>query len=800
MPATARGWETLRESAAQIQRILDDYGNAFDFHDQSQPGWRLDPIPFVVDSTEWDKMGRGLVQRAKVLELVLDDLFGPQRLLAGGHLPTKAILTHREYLRECVGIASPGDHRLVLYAADVARSKSGTFTVLADRTQMPSGIGNAVQNREVMARVGPESLHESGVLPIADWLATCRSALGSLAPPEIDQPRIVMMTPGPSYRSHPEHAYLARTLGFTLVEPSDLTVREARVWLKSVSELEPVHVIMRLVRSDDCDPLELRAGSMVGVAGLVEACRRGNVAIANPLGSGVAQAAALLPFIPRLTRTLLGEEPLIDSSPTWWCGDPASMSHVLSNLDSLVIRSRERIDGRHASFGRLLSTDELDGFRRRIIAEPHHFVGQEEVEIDEQPSFDTPNVVERPTISRAFLVREDDGYRCMKGGLTLTADRAERITFSEHLTSKDTWVTAAEPVAALPPAPVPQLAPVDLRASITSRAAESMFWIGRNLERSHTAIRLVRAVSLMSETRHDLKVENVWRWSWTVDRVINAVVGHGWLPTPVPPPPSTAELLTDALVDRGRVRSLSTSLHFLLSNAASVRELFSADSWRLLSQISDLHVKLSCGERDTASELAYSTVTPLLALSSLVSDSMVRDPGWRFLDIGRRIEGATLVATTLGAALVDPTPAELAAPFHEAILNSWDGLVAYRRRYRSDIDPALLVDLLVTDISNPRSIRSQLTALSLDLEEVPGSADRQAEMLLTVRTLEALIDATTAEALVVTDANGRRPALAVLTDSVTATLSAVASEIELTYFAHIRATNLFAELVIEDDE
>ncbi|MEI2654149.1 MAG: circularly permuted type 2 ATP-grasp protein [Microthrixaceae bacterium] len=632
-----------------------------------------------------------------------------------------------------------------------------------------------------------------------------RSALGALAPADIEQPRIVMMTPGASVRTHTEHAYLARTMGFTLVEPSDLTVRDAKVWLKSVAGLEPVHVILRLVPSPDCDPLELWTDSVLGVAGLVEACRRQNVAVANPLGSGVGECAALLPFMPRLTRTLLGEEPLIESAPTWWCGEPTGLSHVLVNLDTLLIRSRDPVAGRHTRFGRLLSASEREELAAQITADPSQFVGQEEVDIATRPSFDTDRVVDRPTITRAFMVRDHDGYRCMEGGLTLTHDRAESITFNNHLISKDTWVTSPTHVPSHDPVVRPSagLAPIDLRSSITSRAAESMFWIGRNLERSHAAIRLVRAVSLMNETRYDLKDDSDWTWSWTVDRLVNAVVGVPWPPpedADSTPEPTTAELLTGALVDRSRVRSLSTSLYFLMQNAASVRELFSADSWRLLSQISGHHAQLGADDPEAAAERAYATVTPLLALSGVISDSMVRDPGWRFLDIGRRIDAASLVATTLGAALVDDPPSHLASPFLDAILNTWDGLIAYRRRYRSDVDPALLIDLLVTDQSNPRSVRSQLSALIVDLEELPGAATRRAEIVDTVRMLAALVDATTPEALAAVDDHGRRPALALATDSIGATLGAVATEIDLTYFVQLPPTSLFSELIVDSGD
>jgi uncharacterized circularly permuted ATP-grasp superfamily protein len=270
-------------------------------------------------------------------------------------------------------------------------------------------------------------LQDSGALPIDEWLATCRTALGELSPPDVELPRIVMMTPGRSAPTHAEHAYLARALGFTLVAPSDLTVRDARVFLRSDAGPEPVHVIMRLVPSPDCDPLELGVDSVAGVAGLVEACRRDNVAVANPLGSGVGECAALLPFMGRLTRTLLGEDPLIDSAPTWWCGEPTGRSHVLANLDRLLIRPHDAVDERHTRFGRLMSTEARAELAARIDAAPHRYVGQEEVDIAVRPSVREHGVVKRPTISRAFLVRDRDGYRCMAGALTRTDDRAEAL-------------------------------------------------------------------------------------------------------------------------------------------------------------------------------------------------------------------------------------------------------------------------------------------------------------------------------------------------------------------------------------
>ncbi|NLA34587.1 MAG: circularly permuted type 2 ATP-grasp protein [Actinobacteria bacterium] len=809
-PPDLRG---LHAGATQIRRALDDLGGVVSFDHVASPVTRtdlaadhngrpqLDPIPLVVEQHQWATLSRALEQRAKVLELVLDDLFGPQRLLSSGHLPTEAIVSHREYLRQCVGISRPGQRPLVLYACDLARTTDGTLTVLADRTQLPSGIAQAVQMREVMARVQPKVLADRAVMSIEPWLSSCRATLGALAPPSTDTPRIVMMTPGSIARAHPEHAYLARMLGFTLVEPPDLTVRDGSVWLKSVAGLEPVHVIMRLVPSVECDPLELDSSSISGVPGLVEACRRGTVALANPLGSGVAECTALLNVLPALTRTLLGEEPLIDSAPTWWCGDATGRSHVIANLDRLLIRSAVPIAGRHTRFGRLLSAAEREDLAREINAAPHQFVGQEEVEIARQPVFDNDRITEQPVVTRAFLVASDDGFACMNGGLSVTAPHAGEIAFDSLRCVKDTWVTTTRDPGHEPQrimaSTATHLAPVDFRDSITSRAAASMYWIGRNLERAQAAIRLIRAVSLLHESRHELWIDDRPEIGASVEALISAVVGP---PASLHPSVESRkrlsnELLPISLTDNGRPRSLASSMYYLLQNAESVRQLFSADSWRALHRIGERYSALLAYDATPPVAVAMDCLAPLLELSALISESMVRDPGWWFLDIGRRIEGLSLITESVRATLLIDPPGELAPPLWDALLGTWDGLFAYRRRYRSDIEPSLLIDLLVCDPSNPRSIRGQLDTLTADLNAVSHIPGTPTDLLLVTQSLREALETTIAPALAKADHNGKRRSLGLITNSITAAVAALAAEIDLTYFVQLSARHLGSDSI-----
>lgn len=807
------GWsaEDLRRHATHIRRAVRDQAVPFEGQGSLEPGWNLDAMPVVVDGAEWSRLGRALEQRAMVFELLLEDIFGPQRLLASGNLPTLALLAHRDYLRECVGLSIPGSRRLMMYSADVVRGPDSQFVVLSDHTEMASGVGFAVQNREVMARIGPDQLHQAAVRPIADWLSSCRGALAALAPEHIEQPRIVIMTPGPTVSDHLEHTFLARTIGFTLAEPRDLTVRDGKVWLKSVGGMEPVHVLLRLVRSDDCDPLELRAASTFGVAGLVEACRRGNVALANPLGAGVAECPALLASFDRLTRMLLGEEPLIASPPTWWCGDATSMSHVLANLDDLVIRASDRAGGHRVLTPAGMTQAERSDLRTEILASPHVFVGQQIAPFGTEPSYlqspsaDAPDVEgalrDRPVVTRAFLVRTACGYRSMDGGLSRTADSDAEIAFTDRGISKDTWVSGGSGSATPPIEAGRSLAPIDLRSSITSRAAESMFWVGRSLERAQTAIRLVRAVHLVLESWPEMSADPTGSGELALSELVIAVVGSDTAvgdgaPTDAPPP-SLSDLLASAVTDPARFRGLDSTLQSLLSNATAVRELFSGDSWRLLSELGDLHVRLRLATPESATELAEEAITPLLAVSGLMNDGMVRDPGWRFLDIGRRIEAALLMMSGLRATMGHAHAPELVAPLSETALNVWDSLIAYRRRYRSDIEATVMFDMLFCDETNPRSLLSQLTVLLRDVAGLPGPEDVRTAVTVDVEGLVRLARSIDCVRLAKVDRHGKRRALIAAATDVEAALLGIARDINLHYFVQIRPSVFEAHLTPE---
>ena len=449
--------------------------------EQSTPRpWLLDPVPVVLSAEEWASLEKGLAQRAELLDLILTDLYGPRRLLAEGLIPAEVVFGHPGFLRACDQVRLPGDHQLFHAAFDLGRSADGGWAVLSDRTQAPSGIGYALENRLVTSRVLPDLYRDAQVVRLAPFFRELRAALQRVAPVSAESPRIVVLSPGPWSETAFEHGSLASYLGYPLVQGSDLRVRDGRVWVRTLGRLEPVHVILRRVDAAYCDPLELRPDSTLGVPGLLEACRVGNVSVVNTMGSGVLENPGLVPFLPRLAEKLLGEPLRIASTATWWCGDPASLSHVLAELDHLVLKSVTG-QGRTTVLGWELSAAERDAIRAEIEGQPHAWVGQERVGLGSAPTFADGRLEPRRSVVRGFAVAGDEGYAVMPGGLTRVARKADRglISNQNGAWSKDTWVLAREPerLTGFWLQPEDAIEPIEPEMSMSQRAAENLFWL-----------------------------------------------------------------------------------------------------------------------------------------------------------------------------------------------------------------------------------------------------------------------------------------------------------------------------------
>lgn len=718
----------LGRRAEEVRRLLLEDGvtyNAAVAGAAVARPWVLDPVPLVVAADEWAHLEGGMAQRAELFDQVLADLYGPRRLVAEGLVPPEVVYGHPGFLRPCDQISLPGDRQLFHAAFDLARGGDGSWVVLSDRTQAPSGMGYALENRIVLARVMPELYRDAEVVRLAAFFRELRGALQRVAPVWAESPRIVVLSPGPWSETAYEHGSLASYLGYPLVQGADLRVRDGRVWERTLGRLEPVHVVLRRVDAAWCDPLELRPESALGAPGLLEACRVGNVSVVNTPGSGVLENPGLLPFLPRLAEVLLGQELRLPSATTWWCGHPDSLAHVLSRLDGLVLKTVTEPTAA-TIVGSELSRAEADELSARIRAEPHAWVGQEPVELGATPTYVGDHLEPRRAVLRGYVVAGADEYAVMPGGLTRVAGRRDDvlITNQNGAWSKDTWVRAGEPerltgfwlqldaAPALPP-----------ETAMSQRAAENLFWLSRYAERAEDLVRQIRVVAgrlveFPSGTNPagDACLDVLLAALTITSGTHPGFVGVDGEQLRAQPEPELHALVVDA----GRVGSVANSVHRLLDAAAQVRDQLSNDTWLVVGH---LERDLAALEREVpvaVDPLALGRVmAAMLALSGLSAESMVRDDGWQFMEAGRRLERALQICSLLSATVAARRDAATDSLVVESVLTSAESIVTYRRRYRSHATLATMLDLLLLDATNPRSLRYQVGRLADAVAAMP---------------------------------------------------------------------------------
>ena len=819
----ARRWEDAQHLIRENGVTYNVYG---DPRGLDRP-WALDPIPLLFSAAAYETLQVGLVQRARLLELILADLYGPQLLLHKGLLPPELVFAHPGFLRPCHGVTPPAGRYLHLYAANLARSPDGHFWVLGDRTQAPSGAGYALENRIVQARMLPDVFRDCKVQRLAQFFITLRQTLQASAPHHRDNPRIVLLTPGPYNETYFEHAYLAQYLGYTLVEGGDLTVRGDRVYLKLLGGLLPVDVILRRLDDDYCDPLELRRDSFLGVPGLVQAVRAGNVAIANPLGSGLIETPALMPFLPSLCQHLLGEPLRLPSVACWWCGEPKVRDHVLAHLRHLVIKPAFPSSGFEPVFGEKLSTAQLQALADRIRARPWDFVGQEQLALSTTPVLTDGSLQPRRFVFRTFLAATGtDSFVVMPGGLTRVAATPDALVVSMQQGggSKDTWVESSGPVCTLSLLPSPAR-PVELSrggSDLPSRTADNLYWLGRYVERAEGCTRLLRSIFVRLTEKTGLAevpdVADLVRALTHQTMTYPGFVGVGAEARLAAP----EQELVSVIFDGSRPGSLQGTLAMLQRVSRMVRDRISPDTWRTLGRLKlrDLEVRLpetmakaapaasSTKEVSTLPERAEVTATltdvlemledlvmTLTAFSGVAVENMTRGQGWKFLDMGRRLERGVHTLRLLQSTMVKVSAPE--GPLLEALLEVAESSMTYRRRYRSALQAAPVLDLLLADETNPRSLAFQLVALAGHVDSLPhdsASPRRPSEQRIMMAALTDLRLADL-ETLARTTAEGSRNNLDDLLTRLARQLPLVSDKITESYLTHVQAMRQMATLV-----
>jgi len=692
------------------------------YGEDSERIWPLSPMPLILAEKEWAEIAAGVEQRARLLEAVLNDLYGEGRLVSDGYLPAAVATGSEDFIRAMRGVTLPGKRPMHLYAADIGRGPDGRWWVLGDRTQAPSGAGYALENRMVLSRAFPHLYNAMNVERLAPFFGDFRASLAAAA--SRSDPRICLLTPGPFSESYFEQAHLARYLGFLLVEGDDLVVRDGVVYVRTIAGLKRADVIWRRVDADFIDPMELNSASRIGVPGLLEAIRAGGAVVSNMPGSGVLESNAMLSFLPALSRALLGEALKLPNVATWWCGQASERRLVERNLDTLAIAGAFSAKA-HPSLARGprlladLTGDERDTLLSALKARAMDFVGQEVVRLSTTPTIRDGKLQPSPFILRVYAARTGDGWRIMPGGFCRISDQkdARALSMGAGAQASDVWVIAEKPVET-----VSLLAQRDgarvrrITGNLPSRAADNLFWLGRYLERAESTLRLVRSLctSLMDP---DAATHGAGE---TLDKLNALLISSGAVEKE-----RLGRKVTDvtrhALYDEEAYGSVVSQVRAARWAAASMRERLSEDFWKRLLRL-EARLKGRIGARMTESvglERAETALRDLSTLSGLTQENMNRVAGWRFLDMGRRVErGVNTCRLMRTLADQDATVDDL-----DLLLDLIDSQITYRSRYLEGISLTPVRDLVMLDPYNPRSVAFQVMSLKAHIAALPALRD-----------------------------------------------------------------------------
>ncbi len=722
----ADGFDGLERRQRTLQQQILDDGVTYNVHDdtgQASRSWALDLFPLIVDGQSWSRIASGVAQRAALLNAVLEDVYcGSHRVLRDGLLPAQLVQGHPGYLRPLLGHRPAGNVWLNIAAFDLARGPDGDWRVVNQRVQAPSGLGYLLENRLLISRLFPQAFAALRVQRLAASYRQLMDTVQALSPGGADA-RIVLLTPGPYSETYFEQVYLARYLGITLAEGSDLTVREDRLFLKTVRGLEPVHAVLRRLDDGFCDPLELRPDSMLGVPGLLQAVRAGNVLLANALGAGFLESPAVQGFLPKLCEALRGEPLQMPSLPTWWCGEPGVCEAPLQRLQEWVVKPVDADCGFDATVMAGLGAAELGTWRERVRHRLEQVTLQRYLPLPQVPVWQEGRMHARAAMLRVFALADGDGrWRVLPGGLVRTASRsANTVSMRYGGSSQDAWVITGDAVdrSTLLPAPMRPQDLLERHRVVTSRAAENLFWLGRYCERAEYATQLAR-LTLRAVTDDDL----VGGYAGMLDAWCR---NAGLVLADAPPLADDAgefvRRIVDGLGGDTSPFGLPHNLRAMGRAAAQVRERLGSDHRQWIASATALRLAPVAGGRGApgvgeALRGLERLAEVLGAMTGAQTDRMTRDDGWRLLSIGRHIERLGLFGQSLGIAF--ETGAVHAENAFNQVLELFDSTITYRALYQKRLEVPPLLDLLMLDRENPRSLGWVTQTLRARLARLPG--------------------------------------------------------------------------------
>lgn len=716
------GQDGVRNRFAAAARRINDMGVTYRVHGEThERPWPLSRLPLLLTESEWREIAAGVAQRAELLDRILHDVYGPAHLVAEGALPAAAVAGSPEFIRPMCGVSPVGGRWLRFYAVDLGRGPDGKWWVLGDRAQAPSGAGYAVENRLILARAFPSLYRDMKVRRLAGFFRDFRAGLVAAA--KRPDPRICLMTPGPWSETYSEHVYLARYLGFLLVEGEDLVTSDGKLHVRTVAGPKRADVVWRRVDADWLDPLEANAASRLGVPGFFDAIRRGSVALANMPGAGLVESRALMSFLPALSRRLMGEDLRLPNIATWWCGQEAERAEILESFDSRAIAGAfgdrpEGLEGGRAAIGAELDAAQRARLIRAIETRGMDYVGQEVVQLSTTPAWRDGALAPRPFTLRIFAAATPEGWTIMPGGFCRVSDRPDSraISMGAGAQSADVWVLGeeAEPATTLLPANH-DVKVVRVPGNLPSRAADNLFWMGRYLERAEATLRVVR---LMCNRMTEAQVGSTHRQP--IECCERLLVAWGAAPLSAGAP-SGAALALAAASSADQYGSARAIVSQAMGAASIVRERLSQDMWQLLTRLEARLARANARaplepEILEATERALHT---LAALSGLMDENFNRVTGWVFIDLGKRMERAINTCRFVRQfAADDPTIETL-----DALLELIDSQISYRTRYPVGAAQAPAVDMAMLDPFNPRSVAFQSRRIDEHLAALPSLAD-----------------------------------------------------------------------------
>ncbi len=754
--------------------------------DAERPAWKFDLVPLILPEAEWRGLAEGLAQRARLLDLILADLYGPQRLVSEKLVPPYLVFANPELLRPLRNVKpAAGAPHLYFYAADLVRMPDGAWRVFADRTQAAAGVGYALRHRRVLARTFPEAFRAVPSIRLLPFLDQWRASLMRLGANLRDDPRAVLLTPGPYNDAYFEHVYLARELGIGLVQGSDLTVRDGVVYMKTLDGLMRVDVIYRRLDGAYCDPLELEEESALGVAGLVEAVRRGNVAILNAPGSALIETPAFAPFLPAIARRLLGEELLLPAVTTWWCGQRAPLAAVKGALDQFVLRPTFAADPAPIDPA-TMDEAACAALFAEIEAAPERFVALERVSHGLVPVMEGDGLAPAPVMLRVAAIWNGGDWAAMPGGVArvVSGDALYRSTLRHGGIAKDVWVLSDEGVDVNVPA-VRTASPAIMRATgaLASRAADDLYWLGRYAERVDIGGRLLRAAigrlaggGLGPRDMAELHL------------LAAALHRAGWLETGVAAAPVGGLMFARGLAVAADGGAMGEALAGLRRLTVSVRDRLTLDMWRVLNHVLGAvrgNLAVENGDPDRLLEALDDLVRSIAAFAGLVSENMTRGAGWHFLDMGRRLERAIGASRSISGVL-GGAPGQIEIGL-KLSLELADSTITHRTRYPAEPRPASVLDLVLADPANPRGLLYQILRLKEHLEALGQEAGAVPALQSASALAERLAGFPWARVEIGPETVDLGPVLGLL-DLVAERLMGISDSLARSFFTHTQAT------------